>query len=119
MKTLSTIILPTLALADAILDGRQEAPVVEIIDARIIGDGGKGCRLRSFLNPGTDKDTATLIFDGFSANIAIPESGRDRESHCEYEIVTKFPLGCTTALFESHPTGFASLQDGGRASFHA
>ncbi|KAK3689771.1 hypothetical protein B0T22DRAFT_514475 [Podospora appendiculata] len=115
MRGFFPLVFSALASAAAIAEPRQ-APVVTVVSATSLG--GNGCPTGKFsYTLSIDKTVGTLIFDvyrGYVGPTAPPDS---REQFCDFAVVFRFPLGCTSGTITAIPGGYIQLGAGINGTF--
>ncbi|KAK4445764.1 hypothetical protein QBC34DRAFT_383915 [Podospora aff. communis PSN243] len=118
MKSLITLLLPTLAFSAALTPRQAHDPnLPEVI--RVYRQEGDGCPANTFSaalnnqgNSSVHGHTATILFGNNIAGIDPIRASDPRGYYCKFVAEARFPLGCSTATFRSLPQGFAQIEDG-------
>lgn len=120
MKSFIALVLPTLAMAAALVSPRQ-APDVRVVSARAISPGqGSGCREGTYsVRVNQAANTLTIIFDDYRVSVGPGEDPSLRERFCDFEVTFNFPVGCTTGVIHNSPGGLIRLENRFESSFAA
>ncbi len=114
MKKLSRNLLNCgigLALAATSASAFADSP--DYVEIKKIVYAGSGCPAGSVAdNLSADKQTFTLLFDDYIAEVGPGISARNKRKNCQINVLLDFPSGWTFAIADVDYRGYASLERG-------